>query len=584
MSIREWVRGRPLTAFLILAFALSWWPWPLYASGVFTAVGPFHAWGPLLAAPIVTAVGWGGRGLREWAARLVRWRVGWVWYLAALVIPVAAGLLAVALNDALGAPAPDLSSWSPWYVLPLALAVRMVNPMDGPFGEEPGWRGFAQPRIQEGRPRIPATLALGAIVAVWHLPLVVSGTEPVPLYALIGTVASTVWYAWMLNRTGGSVLLTLLMHSAEGLVRPASLWATPADQTRAMVLYTAVQAAVAVALLALDRVAWRTPAEEAVPIGPRGRRAPAGAVTLLVLTALLLGLFALPAAAQSTAEPDQEARVVMSGAVDVPEGQTSGSIVIFEGPVTVAGRVEGSVVAFEGPVTISGEVTGSVVAFAGGASVEDGAVIRGDLVSTLVPRVAEGATIEGDVERFQTRPSAWGLEGLSWFAFTLTLVLTGLLLLLVAPRGMDAAVAVTRARPGVVVAVGFAVLVGVPVLGVLALISVVAIPFGVVLLLALAAIYLVGFATGAWMLGRLLLAHPRPRWLALLAGVALVQVAALVPVVGGLVALAALVTGLGAIALAIAAARNPRRAEQEPAAPAPVAPAPAPAPALEENR
>lgn len=62
-----------------------------------------------------------------------------------------------------------------WPTLALVFAVRFVNPLDGPPGEEPGWRGYALPQLQTGRAPLGAALIFGLFVALWHLPLVMTG-------------------------------------------------------------------------------------------------------------------------------------------------------------------------------------------------------------------------------------------------------------------------------------------------------------------------------------------------------------------------------------------------------------------------
>src|SRR5918996_718659 len=79
-GLTAFVRRRPLLVFFALAFAITWAPTPF---------GIFMAAGPLIAAVIVTAVVDGRRGLRELGSRMIRWRVGWQWYAAALLIPLA---------------------------------------------------------------------------------------------------------------------------------------------------------------------------------------------------------------------------------------------------------------------------------------------------------------------------------------------------------------------------------------------------------------------------------------------------------------------------------------------------------------
>lgn len=146
------VRRHPLPTFFVLAYLLTW---------AFLPLGAFVAAGPLVAALIVTPITHGTAGLEDLGGRMIRWRVGWQWYLVALGFPLAAHALTVLLNVALGAPSPSMSQFSPLSSVLLVFAIRLINPLDGPMGEEPGWRGFAQPRLQADRPplkRPPSSL------------------------------------------------------------------------------------------------------------------------------------------------------------------------------------------------------------------------------------------------------------------------------------------------------------------------------------------------------------------------------------------------------------------------------------------
>jgi membrane protease YdiL (CAAX protease family) len=154
---------------------------------------------------------------------MIRWRVRWYWYALAIGLPLAVHML----NVALGAPAPSLAQFSPVYAVLVVFAVRLVNPADGPLGEEPGWRGFAQPRLQADRSPLLATLILAVLVTVWHVPTFVleAGLQPsFILGGVLATLAVTFWYAWLFNRTGGSVLMTLIAHATEGSIQVGALW------------------------------------------------------------------------------------------------------------------------------------------------------------------------------------------------------------------------------------------------------------------------------------------------------------------------------------------------------------------------
>ncbi len=262
-AISSWTRRNRLVAFFGLAFLLSWWPWPFYALG--GAPTPFFACGPLVAALVVIGVAEGSRGYRDLGARMIRWRVGWIWWCVALGTPLAVLALAATANVTIwGAPAPVLAEVS-WAGLAAALAVRFVNPLDGPLGEEPGWRGYALPLLQTDRTPLGAGLVLAPVVALGHLPLVTGGMlAPI---GLVVTFAITLVYVWLFNRTGGSVLMTMLFHIAQG-TGYAVLGFAGADAARMDWLTGGLWCVLAVALIGLDRAAWRTAPTSAIAARP----------------------------------------------------------------------------------------------------------------------------------------------------------------------------------------------------------------------------------------------------------------------------------------------------------------------------
>jgi membrane protease YdiL (CAAX protease family) len=100
------------------------------------------------------------------------------------------------------------------------------------------------------------------LVALWHLPLVVTGQ--LAAVGLPVTFAITLVYVWLFDRTGGSVLLTMVFHVAQGTVGYAALGFTGVDAARMDLLTGAAWCALAVALIVLDRRAWREAPEAAV--------------------------------------------------------------------------------------------------------------------------------------------------------------------------------------------------------------------------------------------------------------------------------------------------------------------------------
>jgi membrane protease YdiL (CAAX protease family) len=87
------------------------------------------------------------------------------------------------------------------------------------LGEEPGWRGFALPRLQKTYSPLMASFILAPIWALWHLPLM--GNEfPLPIIPafLIALLAGTLIQTWLFNRTKGSVFAQMLFHATVNTV------------------------------------------------------------------------------------------------------------------------------------------------------------------------------------------------------------------------------------------------------------------------------------------------------------------------------------------------------------------------------
>jgi uncharacterized protein len=250
------VKRHPIITFFVLAYAISWVGWPLYVAYGFPM--PFLATGPLIAALIVIPLTQGRAGLRELGSRMIRWRVGWIWFAVALGLPLGVHLATAVLNIPFaGVPSLAFSSLTTFLVV---FAMRLINPLDGPLGEEPGWRGFALPGLQTTLSPLLATLILAVLITGWHVPLFFledGGLQPsFILTALLGTVAVTFWYTWLFNHTGGSVLLVIVAHSIEGSIQ-AGGW-----------IYTGVWCAVAIGLVVFDWKAWRGPAPSGMATPP----------------------------------------------------------------------------------------------------------------------------------------------------------------------------------------------------------------------------------------------------------------------------------------------------------------------------
>jgi cytoskeletal protein CcmA (bactofilin family) len=280
-----------------------------------------------------------------------------------------------------------------------------------------------------------------------------------------------------------------------------------------------------------------------------------------LLALLALGLPAASSAAEATGDAE-DAVVVISGDVTVPRGKTVDAIVVADGDVRLAGHADGDVVLFAGDATISGRIDGDLVTFGGRARLLPRAYVAGDVrYGDDPPVIAKGATVRGDVDK-----EAWNdsLEFLPfvgafvlWLGVTISAAILGVLLLLLAPRAADAVCARSRGRIGPVIGIGIAVAICLPLAAVIAAVTLVGIPLALGILLALLPLGAVAYVASAWVLGRRLVGRPRGRILSFLAGLAILRLLALIPFLGFLVGLAAVVFGLGLIAVVIWAAREP---------------------------
>lgn len=232
-GIKRLITHHQLTAYFLLAYGFMWlFVVPLglsrsHGSGVLPydlseglgntlyLLGTFI--GPTVAALIVTGVTEGRTGIMRLLKRLIQWRVRARWYIVALGINLLIWLLAYA---ALMGSALLVAAASHWPLLlstflPL-VAFGIIFPS---IAEEPGWRGFALPRLQQRHGPVAASLILGALHGLWHLPALMTvnfGPLPLANYVpfMLTAAFATVIYTWVYNRTHGSVLLAILLHAA----------------------------------------------------------------------------------------------------------------------------------------------------------------------------------------------------------------------------------------------------------------------------------------------------------------------------------------------------------------------------------
>jgi membrane protease YdiL (CAAX protease family) len=220
------MKNRPVLLFFILTFAITWGIGALYAcfpDQVVAVFGPISnasplfyvaVYAPSLSGLLVTAYTDGRPGLQDLLRRLFRWRVGIRWYLVVFL-----GVPAILVGSAI------LSAWwsgesfnfdkdhKPLALFPVLMSL-LLDP--GPLGEELGWRGCALPRLLRRHTALTASLIVGLVWGIWHLPAFFIGGLPqnqlsLPAF-LVGTVGLSVLMTWVYQHTNGSLLFAFLIH------------------------------------------------------------------------------------------------------------------------------------------------------------------------------------------------------------------------------------------------------------------------------------------------------------------------------------------------------------------------------------
>jgi hypothetical protein len=275
----------------------------------------------------------------------------------------------------------------------------------------------------------------------------------------------------------------------------------------------------------------------------------------IAVIALLVFCWIFPASACAA---DAKERIVVVGDVLVDRGQTTKDVLVADGDVTVRGIVDGDLAVADGDVTIRGRVTGDVVTLAGKAILGRRAHVGGDvLYADKKPQVAPGAQVSGDVKKFKPDDIAGGALGLRiavWLGVTISMLVLGLLLLVLFPRAADAVARAAKARTGRAALIGLLTFFLLPIIGFVALITVVGIPLGAGLLLALLPIYGLAYTASAFVVGRQVRKKGSPI-LAFVVGLLILRVLAFVPFLGGLIWFLATILGLGALLVAGRTAR-----------------------------
>ena len=251
-----------LVAFFALALGITWLlqlPALLAHLGIIggkvddymlpAALGGF---GPVIAAALATRMEARLTGVRRpWGLRR-NWRVSPGWYLTAFVAFGVIHVAGSAVYRLLGGHDPGA-----WLYLPNAQQAVVMFLI--PLAEEPGWRGFALPRLHGRMGVFRASIMLGILWCAWHIPMFVLQGYGTVIFvtAFVNLIAASVVFSWLFERTGGSVLVAVVAHMGAHLDNTNH--ALPGNPIP-LIVFSVATVAAAIAVVVLDRsVRWFAP-------------------------------------------------------------------------------------------------------------------------------------------------------------------------------------------------------------------------------------------------------------------------------------------------------------------------------------
>jgi membrane protease YdiL (CAAX protease family) len=211
------VSGRALAAFFAIAFLGSWTCWLMSAqvggavADVLAIAGRF---GPAIGA-VVAVVFVDDGSLSSFLRQRARSRGPWWYWFVVLAAPPLVVLVSLLLAASFGEQLGDFNDLSTLYLIVPAFVVVFV--LGGPLGEEVGWRGVALDPLQERMGPIAASVVLGIVWGLWHIPLFFDPAQIQhdlsPLVYLGQTTATAFVYTWFWNRSR-SLPLVMALHAS----------------------------------------------------------------------------------------------------------------------------------------------------------------------------------------------------------------------------------------------------------------------------------------------------------------------------------------------------------------------------------
>jgi hypothetical protein len=219
------LKQHQVNVFFVLVIVLSWFPWYV---GIAPETAVFMP--SLLGLAMAFAIG-GKQGGLNLLRSVGRWRVQPRYWLIACFGPLLMFGIGLGIYLIMGGQAPSFTVFrQELHLLPIFLLVVFL-PFNGPLGEELGWRGYALPKLQQSSGPLIASLVIGAVWGIWHLPVFFNPASVQASLGLgflipfvVGTIANSVIMTWLYNRTKASALVAgIIWHAATDFWGPVLL-------------------------------------------------------------------------------------------------------------------------------------------------------------------------------------------------------------------------------------------------------------------------------------------------------------------------------------------------------------------------
>ena len=228
--MKSFITRYQIIFFFVLTFIFSWFPW-------YAGIAPeVMAMGPSIAAFIVVLVVGGRSGFVNLVRPFGRWRANLKLWAIAIFGPAILYLIGLGVYLLMGGEAPPfIMIREELNLVPLYLVMVVLMPWNGPVGEEFGWRGYALPKLQNKYGPLIASLVIGTIWGIWHLPSFFNPIGVVGAIAaqlglgfigiyMLGTIANSIFMTWLYNKTNNSALIAgIIWHAAINFWAPVLL-------------------------------------------------------------------------------------------------------------------------------------------------------------------------------------------------------------------------------------------------------------------------------------------------------------------------------------------------------------------------